>query len=300
MAATTSDLPWSPFKIWLTATRPKTLPAAAAPVLVGWAVALKTGGFAPGPALAALAGALLLQIAANFANDYFDFKKGADTAERLGPLRVTQAGLVTPQEIQRATALVIALAVLVGLYLASVGGWPIVVLGLAAIATALAYTGGPFPLGYNGLGEVAVFAFFGPAAVVGTAYVQTHAPGNLALWLSIGPGALSAAILGVNNLRDRPTDVQCGKRTLAVRFGAGFARALYVALVASAFVIPAGLVATGQLGYGALLCLLALPLAVPPTRLVFTAEGAALNAGLAGTAKLLMVYGVLLAIGVAV
>ncbi|HEY9724555.1 MAG TPA: 1,4-dihydroxy-2-naphthoate polyprenyltransferase [Oscillatoriaceae cyanobacterium] len=291
---------WPAWRIWLAASRPKTLPAAIAPVVVGTAIAHKLGGFAAGPALAALLGALLLQIGANFANDYFDWKQGADTAERQGPMRVTQAGLVSPSQILTATAITFGLATLTGVYLTLVAGWPIVVLGLASILAAIAYTGGPFPLGYRGLGEVTVFVFFGLAAVMGTVYVQVHSLAPLAAWLSVPMGALSAAILVVNNLRDRHTDAQCGKRTIAVRFGGEFTRSLYVALLTLAFGLPCVLVALGLLDRGAFIALLALPLAVPPLKTVLAAEGPVLNGALAGTARLLAGYALALALGLLV
>lgn len=291
---------WPAWRIWLAASRPKTLPAAIAPVVVGTAIAHKLGGFSAGPALAALLGALLLQIGANFANDYFDWKQGADTAERQGPLRVTQAGLVSPQQILVATGVTFGLAMLTGVYLTLVAGWPIVALGLASILAAIAYTGGPFPLGYRGLGEVTVFLFFGLAAVMGTVYVQTHALAPLAAWLSVPMGALSAAILVVNNLRDRHTDAGCGKHTIAVRFGGEFTRALYVTLLTVSFGLPIVLVALGTLDRGAFLALLALPLALPPLKTVLGAEGPALNGALAGTARLLAGYALALALGLLV
>jgi 1,4-dihydroxy-2-naphthoate octaprenyltransferase len=173
----------SPRQAWILAARPKTLPAAAAPVVVGTAVALSEGVFSPGPALAALLGALLIQIATNFANDVFDYKKGADTGQRLGPLRVTQAGLLTPAQVMAGMWLTFGLAVLVGVYLVWVGGWPIVVIGLLSILSGMAYTGGPFPLGYNGLGDLFVFIFFGLVAVGGTYYVQALTLSPAAIWL---------------------------------------------------------------------------------------------------------------------
>lgn len=289
----------SPVGVWVSAARPKTLPAACAPVLVGCAVAAHAGVLAAGPALAALVGALLLQIGANFANDYYDFLKGADGPDRLGPTRATQAGWVTPAAMRRATISVFVLATIVGAYLVTIGGWPILLAGVLAVVTAVAYTGGPWPLAYLGLGEVAAFAFFGPVAVVGTAYVQSHALTPLAAALAVGPGMLSAALLGVNNLRDRSTDERAGKRTLAVRFGARAARVLYALELTVAFAVPVGLVLAGGVGPGALAALGALPFVVPPARLVATQEGAPLNGALAGTARLLLVYGLLLAAGVA-
>lgn len=298
MAETVARPAMSPARIWWLASRPRTWPAAMTPVLVGTAVAFLQGGFAPGPALAALLGALLLQIGSNFANDYFDFVKGADTAERIGPLRVTQAGLVTPAQIRLAMGVVFGLATLVGAYLAWVGGWPIVAIGIASILAAIAYTGGPFPLGYWGLGEVTVFLFFGLIAVTGTTYVQTLAFSPLALWLALPIGAWASAILVVNNLRDAPTDVLAGKRTLAVRFGQPFARHLWSVLVFGGFAVPVVLASLGEVRWGACAALLALPLVRGPFRAVYgEPSGPALNAALGGTGKFMMVAGLLLALG---
>jgi 1,4-dihydroxy-2-naphthoate octaprenyltransferase len=299
MQATTPTpvTPPSKLQIWWMAARPRTLPTSVAPVLVGTALAAKTGHFAPGPAVAALVGALLLQITSNFANDYFDWKQGADTEERQGPTRVTASGLVTPAQIKAATGIAIALSLAVGAYLIAVGGWPIAALGLASVAAAVAYTGGP-KLGYLGLGELMVFVFFGLAATAGTYYVQALAVSPTAWWLSVPMGAWASAVLVVNNVRDAATDATCGKRTLAVRFGVGFARALYVALVAAGFVVPAALAATHQIGWGGLLPLLAIPLAVPLVRSVYGDVGPALNRTLGGTARLLLVGAALLGVGV--
>ncbi len=284
-------------RTWVLAIRPRTLPAAAVPVAVGTALAVRTGVFAPGPALAALAGALALQIGCNLANDYFDWQKGADGPDRLGPTRVTSAGLATPGQVRAATAIAFAAALAAGVYLVAVAGWPIAALGVAAILAAIGYTAGPYPLGYNGLGEVAAFAFFGPVAVAGTYFVQAGSVHPLAWVLAAPVGAWVAAIMVVNNLRDAPTDARVGKRTLAVRFGQGFARGLYAALVAVGFLAPLALAATG-LGWAGVLPLLALPLAIAPLRAVFgPPEGPALNAALAATARVLLAGGGLLAAG---
>jgi 1,4-dihydroxy-2-naphthoate octaprenyltransferase len=247
--------------------------------------------------LAALLGALALQIGCNTANDYFDWKSGADGPDRLGPTRVTSAGLATPRQVVAATVLAFAVATAVGVYLAWVGGWPIIAIGLASILAAIAYTGGPYPLGYNGLGELTAFIFFGPVAVAGTYYVQAGNVAPLAWWLSLPVGAWVAAILVVNNLRDIPTDTRAGKRTFAVRFGATATRALYAALVLLGFAAPFALFFAGY-PVAALVPLLALPLALSPLRAVFAEpDGPRLNAALAATAKLLLVGGLLLAGG---
>jgi 1,4-dihydroxy-2-naphthoate octaprenyltransferase len=196
---TASPSPGERLSIWIQAARPKTLPAAAAPVLLGVGLAVWRGQVAWLPALAALFGALLIQIATNLANDYFDHARGADTEERVGPVRVTAAGLVPPAAVKRAMILTLAAALCVGLYLVAVGGWPIVVIGVVSLVLAVAYTGGPYPLAYNGLGDVFVFVFFGLVAVAGTYYVQALSFPAEAWWLGAGTGSLSTAILVVNN-----------------------------------------------------------------------------------------------------
>lgn len=284
---------------WLLAARPKTLPAAVAPVVVGTAVALREGGFSPGPALAALAGALLLQVGSNLANDVFDHEKGADAAGRLGPARAVQAGLLTPAAMKRGTAVVFGLAVLVGGYLVAMAGWPVVAMGLASIAAAVAYTAGPWPLGYHGLGDLFVFVFFGLVAVCGTAFVQMLRVPALAWWAAVPVGLLTTAILVVNNERDRESDAAAGKRTLAVRLGPRGSRIEYVLLVVLSFAVPVALVAAGGGGPPLLLPLLAAPLAASRVRRFLTTSGAALNPSLAATAQLLLVFSVLLAAGIA-
>lgn len=284
---------------WILAIRPRTLPAAVAPVLVGSACAHAVDGFRAGPALAALAGALLLQIGANLANDVLDFERGADTHERVGPTRVVQAGLLEPSAVRVATGAVFAAALAVGVYLTAVAGWPVVAIGLASILAAVAYTGGPYPLGYNGLGDLAVMVFFGFVAVCGTVWVQALEVPAIAWWASVPVGALITAILVVNNLRDIETDRAAGKRTLAVRLGRGGAIAEYAILLAAAFAVPVGLVAVGRLDAWGLLPLLVLPVAIPLTRRAIRLRGRALNAVLAGTARLVFLHGALLAAGIA-
>ena len=289
--------PASQMRAWILASRPKTLPAAAAPVIVGCGAAFYQHSFNLLPALAALLGALLLQIGANFANDVQDFKKGADTEERLGPLRVTQAGLLTPRQVQNGMWLVFGLAMVVGLYLFTVGGWPIIVIGLASIACAIAYTGGPFPLGYNGLGEVFVFIFFGLVAVVGTYYVQALAVTPLAWWVAIPIGLLATGILAINNLRDLPTDHKVGKRTLAVRFGQQAARREYFVLLIITYLVPPLIWLLGLANFWVMLTWLSLPLAWPLVQIVRFQEGRVLNKVLGGTGRLELVYSLLLALG---
>jgi 1,4-dihydroxy-2-naphthoate polyprenyltransferase len=282
---------------WLLASRPKTLSAAAVPVMVGTACAAARGPVRWGPALAALLGALLLQIGANFANDVFDYEKGADTAERLGPTRAVQAGLLSARSMRLGMLAVFALALALGLYLTTIAGYVILIIGCASIVSAIAYTGGPYPLGYHGLGDVFVFLFFGLVAVCGTAFVELgHVP-VLALFCALPVGALATAILVVNNLRDRQTDRAAGKRTLAVRFGRGFAIGQYRALIAVSYLVPLALTLSGSAGPEVLLPIVSLPLALKTERAVATEEGRALNPLLAATAKLLLIFGVLFAVG---
>ncbi|HUF37285.1 MAG TPA: 1,4-dihydroxy-2-naphthoate polyprenyltransferase [Anaerolineales bacterium] len=284
-------------RIWLLAARPKTLPAAAAPVLLGIALAYRDSVFAFLPALASLAGAMLIQIGTNFANDYYDFKKGADTTERLGPLRVTQAGLLKPEETRLGMWLVFGAAALIGLYLVWVAGWPVVVIGLASIAAGIAYTGGPFPLGYNGLGDLFVFIFFGLVAVGGTYFVQAGGVTREVLLSAAPIGLLATAILVVNNLRDIETDRKAGKRTLAVRLGVEGTRTEFVALVAGAYVTTFILALTGVSPPGGLLTWLSLPIAVPLVRSVRKVRGKALNEALARTGRLELVFALLFSLG---
>lgn len=281
------------------ATRPPTLLAAVVPVAVGTAVAVAESSFRVGPALAALGGALLLQIGANFANDVFDFEKGADTSARLGPVRAVQAGLLSAESVRRGMLLVFSLAILVGIYLTRVAGPPIVVIGIASILAAVAYTGGPYPLGYHGLGELFVMIFFGFVAVAGTAFVQVGRVPALAYLAAVPVGALASAILVVNNLRDIATDAPAGKRTLAVRFGERASVAEYALLVASAYLIPIALFFSSVSGPLVLLPLATLPLAIGLVRAVARERGRALNPLLGRTARLLFLNGTLLAAGIA-
>lgn len=296
----TGSKPPSRWRAWLLAARPKTLAAAVAPVAVGTAVAYDQGGFAPLPALAALAGALLLQVGTNYANDYHDFVHGADSETRIGPTRAVASGLLTVAEMRAGTLVVFALAGLCGVYLARVAGWPVVAIGLASIAAGMGYTaGGVRSIGYRGLGDLFVFLFFGLAAVAGTAYVQLLRWPAEALWASVPVGCLAVAILVVNNYRDADTDRASGKRTLAVRLGRGFARGEYLALLAVAFAAPAVHWAAGWDGPWVLLAWLSLPLAVPPARKVLgRVEGPALNRALGETARLMVVFGALYALGI--
>ena len=289
----------SPLRIWAMAARPRTLPAAVAPVLVGSAAAAEAAdGFRWGAFVAALAGSIFIQIGTNLANDYSDAHRGADTEDRLGPVRVTSAGLVTPRRVLYATWVAFGIAVAAGVYLATVAGPVILAVGAVSIAAGVLYTGGPRPYGYAGLGELFVFLFFGVVAVNGSYYVQLEELDGLPFGLSVSVGLLATAILVVNNVRDIDTDRRAGKRTLAVRLGRDRARSLYVAMTGAAFaVLPLTLLLTGGTAW-ALLGLASAPLVVRPARAVLTrTDGPALNGALAGTGALLGAFSVLLAAG---
>jgi 1,4-dihydroxy-2-naphthoate octaprenyltransferase len=284
---------------WIAAARPRTLPAAVAPVLVGSACALHAGGFAAAPALAALLVALLLQVATNFVNDWGDHRRGADGPDRVGPRRAVAAGWITPRAMAVAAALAFGVAAVLGLYLTVRGGAAALALGVLSIAAGIAYTAGPFPLAYRGLGEVFVFVFFGPVAVCGTELVQHGAISPLALAASIPVGLLAAAILVVNNVRDVDGDARAGKRTIAVRLGAARTRDLYLLLLAAALVSPVVLAALALAPSSVLVALLTVVTAPKPLRIVRHETGPALNAALAQTARLHLLFGALLAAGIA-
>ena len=287
-----------PANVWVLATRPKTLPAAMAPVVVGSAMAYVHHHFALMPAIACLAVALLLQIGVNLANDFFDFSKGIDTEDRLGPVRVTQSGLIPPGRVKSAMTMVFVSSLLPGLYLISIGGWPVVVIGAASIIAALAYSGGPFPLASHGLGDLFVFIFFGLVAVCGTYYVQALDLRPMVVLMGIIVGLLITAILVVNNLRDIATDRNTGKRTLAVMIGKHKTRLEYTVLLAGAYAIPVFLWFGGFASAWLLLPLATLPLAFLRIRLIRQpSDGPALNDLLAKTAKLAFFYSLLLSIG---
>ncbi|CCQ34704.1 1,4-dihydroxy-2-naphthoate octaprenyltransferase [Halorhabdus tiamatea SARL4B] len=297
------------------AARPHTLPAGTAPVIVGVGVAVHDGVFALFPTLAALVGALLIQIGTNFANDYFDAVKGADTDEREGFTRVTSSGLIEPAEVKRAIVFTYGLAIVVGLYLVAIGGVPILLIGLSGIAAGILYTGGPYPYGYYGLGDLFVFVYFGVFAVVGTYYVQaaTATAGLFPLWVPSGtislaavvaslPAAtLSTAILNVNNVRDIETDRKAGKRTLAVILGDRLSRLEYVFMMGTAYVVPVVFAFDVDFGLPALLPLVTLPLAVSVTRTVLTESGGdVLDPALERTGQVMVAHAALFAVGLAV
>jgi 1,4-dihydroxy-2-naphthoate polyprenyltransferase len=286
-------------RIWILASRPRTLPAAIAPVLVGTALGAAEDEFRVLPFVAALVGSTFIQIGTNLSNDYSDARRGADTEDRLGPVRVTAGGLMPPRHVLVGTYVAFAIAVVAGLYLAAVAGWELLVVGVASILAGVLYTGGPRPYGYEGLGELFVFVFFGIVAVVGSYYVQTEQLRWEAFALAVPVGLLSSAILVVNNVRDIDTDRRARKHTLAVRLGRDRARLLFLAMVVLSFVAPVATIALGGLTAWLLLTLAAVPLAVPLVRTVSSrTDGPALNAALAGTGRLLAVFSLLLSAGV--
>jgi 1,4-dihydroxy-2-naphthoate octaprenyltransferase len=285
---------------WLMAIRPRTLPAAASGVIMGSALAWHDGFFRLDAALACLLTALLLQIGSNLANDVFDFERGTDTHERLGPVRVTQAGLLSPKQVKMGMLIVFALAAVIGLYLAWLGGWPIIILGLAAIISAIAYTGGPFPLGYYGLGDLFVFIFFGLASVAGTYYVQAGTISTAAWWMSVPPGLIITAILVINNLRDLENDRRASKHTLAVLLGERATKQQYLICMLVAYLIVPLAAWLGVIPWLALLTWASLPLAIRTLKVVFTQKGRPLNAALAGTGRIALLFSILFWVGLAV
>jgi 1,4-dihydroxy-2-naphthoate polyprenyltransferase len=281
---------------WVAGARPRTLPAAVAPVLVGTGAAAALDGFRPVPALLAMVVALALQVAVNYANDYSDGRRGTDV-DRVGPMRLVGSGAASARQVLVAAALSFAVAAVAGLTLAALSSWWLVAVGAVCIVAAWTYTGGPIPYGYRALGEVFVFVFFGLVAVVGTTFVQTLRIEGLAVAASVPVGLLIVAILVVNNLRDIEGDAAVGKRTLAVLLGDHATRLFFAALLTVPFVVIAAI------GIGrpwALLGLLAAPLAVPPVRVVLGGgRGSALIAALAGTGVMTLATGVLFALGLA-
>lgn len=285
---------------WKLAVRLPTLPAAVAPVLVGIGLAIAEREFRAGPALAAMIGALCLQVGANFANDVFDFRRGADTAARLGPPRATQMGLLTQREMFAGMAFAFALATFAGLYLLAVAGWPVVAAGLASIIAAVIYTGGPWPIGYHALGDLFTFVFFGLVAVAGTYFVQAGEVSAVALLAAVPMGCTVTMILVVNNLRDVDTDRAAKKTTLAVVIGKRATRAWYALLAIVAFAVAISLWPVAGLSPAVLVTLGAAWFLRPPLRAVLGGvEGRPLNLALKATARFHLVFGLLFASGLA-
>ena len=289
----------SHLRLWLLAARPRTLPAAIAPVLVGTALAGAEDTFRALPFVAALVGSVFIQIGTNLSNDYSDARRGADTEDRLGPVRVTAGGLMPPRRVLVGTYVAFGVAVAAGLYLAAEAGWELLVVGAASILAGVLYTGGPRPYGYEGLGELFVFAFFGLVAVAGSYFVQTEELRWEAVALGVPVGLLAAAILVVNNVRDIDTDRRAGKSTLAVKLGRRRARLVFAAMLAIAYLGVIAIPLLGGLSFWVALPLLSLPLAWPLWGTVATrTDGPALNSALAATGRLLALFSLLLGAGV--
>ncbi len=293
------DLSQAQFKIWFLSIRPKTLPAAAGPVLIGTALAYGDRPIHIGIFLATILAALLIQIGTNLSNDYFDYVKGVDTKERTGPVRATQAGLVSPAAMMWASVGIFGLAAVLGLYLISRGGWPIMVIGILSILSGILYTAGPLPLGYVGLGELFVLLFFGPVAVGGTYYLQTHSINPIVIIAGLAPGLISTAILAVNNLRDRRTDKAAGKKTLVVRLGRKFGVFEYIACVVTASLIPVVLCWITKGHYGSLVSVFALYTAWKSIYAVYLKgdDAPTCNQVLEDTGKFLILFSVLFSAG---
>lgn len=302
---TSGSTPGSPerpsrLRAWFAATRPKTLPVGAAPILVGCGFAIRYGVFTWGPALAALFSALFIQVGTNLANDYYDHKRGADTNARVGPARASASGWIAPKAVVLAAVFSFLAAAALGVYLIAVAGWPILVIGVLSLLSGYAYTGGPYPLGYHGWGDLFVFVFFGLVATTGTYYVQDQTIQHGVLLAGAAMGALAAAVLVVNNLRDIDTDRAAGKRTLAVKLGRRATRTEYVLLLLFAYAIPIIPVLQSRIEW-----LFALPVATLPYALYLAhhvwwhPEPARLNQVLAGTGLLTFLFAALFAAGAA-
>jgi len=297
-SVSTPDVQPAGLAVWWLAIRPRTLGAGLVPVAVGLAVASRAGAIDVPVALVTLVAALLLQIATNLANDYFDARSGVDDVDRLGPVRVTQAGLASPRAVMRALVAVVGLALACGVYLVAHGGLPILVVGALSVLTAIAYSAGPWPLSWYGLGDLLAFTFFGVVAVCGTYFLQRHALHGAAIAASLPVGCLVTALIVVNNLRDIPSDRRSGKRTLAVRIGERGTRLEYASLVVVAYVLTAALALVTSPAVGAVA--LTVPVAVNEVRRLQQRDGAELNLSLAGTARLHLLFGSLLTLGLAV
>jgi 1,4-dihydroxy-2-naphthoate polyprenyltransferase len=295
VAASTPD----GIRIWLMAARVRTLPAAIAPVLVGTSLAGFAHVFHPLRFIAALVGAIFIQVGTNLSNDYSDARRGADTEDRLGPVRVTAGGLVPPKRVLVATYISFGVAVLAGIYLIAVAGWQLLIVGAASILAGVLYTGGPRPYGYEGLGEAFVFLFFGIVAVAGSYFVQVKHLNWEAFALAVPVGLLAASILVVNNVRDIETDRRAGKRTLAVRLGRERTRALFAAMIYVAYLLAPVTWLFGPLKPWVMLPWLTLPVAAPIVRTVRNhVDGASLNQALAQTGLLQLSFCTLLAAGI--
>ncbi len=287
----------SKFNLWVTASRPKTLPAAVTPVIVGSAIAGFEHKFNLVPAAFALVISLLIQIATNFVNDLYDYLKGTDKPDRVGPQRLLTSGLISPKEMKSAIYFTFGLAFLLGLYLVWLGGWIVLLIGVLSIAAGIGYTAGPFPFAYNGLGDIFVFIFFGIVATVGTYFVQALSFSYLALWASVPVGLLITNILVVNNYRDADEDKEANKKTLAVRFGKSFARSQYLLSIVVSYAVLFVIYFEYKTTAWVFLPFLALPLAVKLIKMIYTLTGSPLNKTLALTGIFSTIYGLLFAVG---
>lgn len=285
---------------WILAARPKTLLAAFVPVIMGTALAFHDNKFFAPAAIAALICSLLIQVGTNFVNDLYDYLKGTDTEERIGPKRALASGMISVKEMRIAIILTFVITLLLGLYLVYISDWPTFLIGIFSLIAGYAYTAGPYPLAYNGLGDIFVFVFFGFVGTVGTYYVQALEVSTLVFWASVPVGALITNILVVNNYRDRFQDKTAGKNTLAVKFGAAFTRLQYLTFMILSFIVPVVVYITYKQSYYVFLPLLAIPLAIKLIKMIFTLEGTELNKTLELTAKLSFIYGILFAIGIMV
>lgn len=285
-------------KIWIDAARPKTLPAGIAPVLIGTTMAYTEGHFHYDIFAAIVFAVLMIQIGTNYANDYYDFIKGADTEKRQGPVRATQAGLVSAAAMKRAFVITFGLALAAGLYLVYKGGLPIVLIGLISIACGILYTAGPWPLGYIGLADLFVLLFFGPVAVAGTYYLQTGRINLPVILAGLSPGLISTALLTINNIRDYATDKTAEKKTLVVRFGVGFGIVEYYACIIIACLIPVLLTLITRSHIYCNLAVLTLLVAWGPMKTLLSKPAPdTLNHLLAKTGRLVLIYSVLFSIG---
>jgi len=289
---------WSSKKNWVLAIRPKTLPAAAGPVIIGFALAYREGLHHYPSVLLAVLVALLIQAGTNMVNDYSDFKKGTDTENRVGPVRVTQAGLISPGQMKAGMSVVLLLIVVFSIPLVIRGGIPILIIGVSSIVSGIIYTAGPFPLGYNGLGDLFVLIFFGPVAVAGTYYVQSLEFSINSVITGLGPGLLSVAILCINNLRDHEDDKVSGKNTLVVLLGKTFGKFEYLFSVLIAVLVPVILFCLGEkINYSILVVFILIPALKPFKIILKGAEGAQMNTLLGYTGKLLMIYSIIFSLG---
>lgn len=288
----------SSMKNWILAVRPKTLPAAVGPVLIGFALAFREDAHHLPSVLLAAVVALLIQAGTNMVNDYSDFRKGVDTEDRVGPVRVTQAGLISPEKMKTGMGVVLFLIVLFSIPLVLRGGLPILIIGVLSVVSGILYTAGPFPLGYNGLGDIFVLIFFGPVAVGGTYYVQALKAGPVPIIAGVGVGLISVAILCINNLRDHEEDQKSGKNTLNILFGKNFGKFEYLSSLILAALVPLVLFSIGEdVNYSFLTILILIP-AIKPVKVVLNnGKGEVMNKMLSYTGKLLLLYSLLFSIG---